>query len=68
MNKIVFTILLALQVSINYCFAQVEEKLTITHGPYLQNVTEEGATIVFTTNKLAAPGVMIKCRDEIFKK
>jgi predicted phosphodiesterase len=30
-----------------------EEKFQIEHGPYLQQVTEEGATIVWTTNRKA---------------
>ena len=46
-------------ISINYCVSQGINDLKITHGPYLQNVTETGATIFFTTNKLVVPGLMI---------
>jgi acid phosphatase type 7 len=53
-------VVLALFLTLNYSSAQQEEPLAITHGPYLQNVTDQEATIVFTTNKLVISGVMIK--------
>ena len=34
-----------------YAFAQDVEKLAITHGPYLQAVTESSVTAVWFTNK-----------------
>ena len=55
-------------VTVQTCFAQNEERLKITHGPYIQNVTETSVTIFFTTNKQVAPGVMIKTGDEGFRK
>jgi acid phosphatase type 7 len=35
------------------------ENLIITHGPYLQNLTSNGVTVIWTTNKPAVPGVYI---------
>jgi len=40
--------------------------LAFLHGPYLQNVTETSATIVFNTNKLVVPGVLLKSEKEEF--
>ncbi|MDX9881589.1 MAG: FN3 domain-containing metallophosphoesterase family protein [Prolixibacteraceae bacterium] len=34
-------------------FSQEEASFSITHGPYLQHVTDHGVTIVWTTNKNA---------------
>lgn len=53
--------------SLDYCLAQENRALTITHGPYLQNVTETGVTVIFTSNKLIVPGVMIKLAGGEFK-
>lgn len=60
-------VLLLLVALINPCFSQDNNKLAITHGPYLQNVTETSATIVFTTNKLVVPGVRLKTEDGSFQ-
>ncbi len=35
------------------------DNLAITHGPWLQNLTNTGVTIIWTTNKTAVPGVYI---------
>jgi len=43
--------------------AQSTESLRITHGPWLQNVTRDGATICFTTNLPAVPGILLTGRD-----
>lgn len=68
MSKIqLFTIVLALVFVAKIGLAQDVEVLKFTHGPYLQNVTETGATLLFTTNKLVVPGVMIKTGNEDFK-
>jgi predicted phosphodiesterase len=68
MNKVipiifVFCLILA-SVSVQ---AQEDEKLIFSHGPYLQNVSETAATIIFATNKLVVPGVKIKSGAEDFK-
>jgi len=60
-------VLLVLIIALNNARAQKSESLAITHGPYLQNVTTQEATIVFTTNKLVVPGVMIKKDDGSFE-
>ena len=57
MKIYLLTFIVVLFVS-QYSFAQ--EELTFSHGPYLQNVSKTGATIVFNTNKLVVPGVMLK--------
>ncbi|MFH0760047.1 MAG: FN3 domain-containing metallophosphoesterase family protein [Bacteroidota bacterium] len=46
-------------------FAQSTESLRITHGPWLQNVTKEGATVCFTTNLPAVPGVLLTSRGTL---
>lgn len=56
LSLLFFTVLL----SVNYCFAQENEALTFSHGPYLQKVSETGATIIFTTNKLVVSGILLK--------
>jgi hypothetical protein len=35
----------------------------VTHGPYLQNLSETGVTIIWTTSKPAVPGVKITYPD-----
>ncbi len=40
--------------------AQQEKHFAITHGPYLQNLSDTGVIIVFTTNGFAVPGVLIR--------
>ena len=47
--------------------AQKNESLSFSHGPYLQNITETGATIIFNTNKLVVPGVLLKSGDGEFE-
>jgi UDP-2,3-diacylglucosamine pyrophosphatase LpxH len=35
------------------------ENLIVTHGPYLQNLSGSGVTIIWTTNRPAVPGVYL---------
>lgn len=60
--------LFILLLTANNCFAQESTVLKFSHGPYLQNVTESGATIMFTTNKLVVPGVLIRSGNEEFQR
>lgn len=62
-----YIILLLLTFFAGYTNAQESESLEITHGPWLQNVTESSASIFFTTNNLVVPGVMIRSGNENFK-
>lgn len=39
------------------------ENLTITHGPYLQNLTGDGVTVIWTTNKPAVPAINLTSPD-----
>jgi predicted phosphodiesterase len=39
--------------------AQSTQSLRITHGPWLQNFTQEGVTICFTTNLPVVPGILL---------
>lgn len=39
------------------------ENFVITHGPYLQNISSTGITIIWTTNKPAVPGVTLTVPD-----
>ena len=48
-------------------YAQTEKKLTITHGPYMQNVTDTSATVMFAINKFVMPGVMLSTDSRNFK-
>ena len=47
-------------ITIDYSKAQEKSDITITHGPYLQNVTQTGATVIFNSNKLIVPGILIR--------
>ena len=38
---------------------QSAETFSITHGPWLQNVTESGITVMWTTSHAAVPGILI---------
>jgi len=40
-------------------FSQGGGRLTITHGPWIQNVTSAGATVMWTTSLPAVPGVFL---------
>lgn len=39
------------------------ENLIVSHGPWLQNLTESGVTVMWTTNKPAIPGVKLITSD-----
>ncbi len=41
------------------CLSQNSSSRVVTHGPYLQNLSTNEATIMFTTSKLVVPGVML---------
>jgi hypothetical protein len=61
-GKIFVTFLMLVFISIK-ADAQEDASLIFSHGPYLQNVTETGATIIFNSNKLVVPGVLLKSGD-----
>ena len=68
MNRLSLTISIFLYSFIPFtASSQSTEKLSITHGPYLQNVSDTAATIIFTTNKLVVPGVYLSCDGADFK-
>ena len=62
-----FLAALLLVSSVSEVFAQEQQHIKITHGPYLQNVTETEATIVFTTDRLVVPGIMIRSGSGAFQ-
>lgn len=39
------------------------ENLIVSHGPWLQNLSESGVTVIWTTNKPAIPGVKLTTPD-----
>lgn len=39
------------------------DNFIVTHGPYLQNMTSSGVTIIWTTNKPAVPGINLTTPD-----
>jgi hypothetical protein len=45
--------------------AQSTQSLSITHGPWLQNLTVDGVTVCFTTNLPAVPGVLLTQRKPL---
>lgn len=44
-----------------------QDSSIFTHGPYLQNVTNHSATIIFTTDRMIVPGVMIKSGNKPYE-
>lgn len=64
MKKILYTVLLVLITS-NILNSQVidNENLRITHGPYLQNLSGNAVTVIWTTNKPAVPGINLTAPD-----
>lgn len=48
-----------------YLFSQEIDNgnLTVTHGPYLQKLTSDGVTIIWTTNKPAVPAINLTGPD-----
>ena len=65
--KLLFSLSILFPPTIIHGFCKGNDALLITHGPYLQNVTEQGVTIVFTTSKLVVPGVMLSSDGENFE-
>jgi UDP-2,3-diacylglucosamine pyrophosphatase LpxH len=64
MKKIVPVILLFGVLFLNSFSQDIDnENLLITHGPYLQNLTSTGVTIVWTTNKPSVPGINLTSPD-----
>jgi hypothetical protein len=47
------------------CYSQDpdNENFIITHGPWLQNLTSSGVTVIWTTNKAAVPGITLSSTD-----
>lgn len=61
-----FLLLICLTMT-NEIVASDRKNAIFTHGPYLQKVTQTGATIVFATDLLIVPGVMIKSTNGEFE-
>lgn len=63
--KKVCSLLILTIVFLNTSLSQVidNENLTVTHGPWLQNLDANGVTILWTTNKPAVPGINITGPD-----
>jgi acid phosphatase type 7 len=58
MRRVVFALSVFLTLAIGL-EGQVFNSFRITHGPWLQNATETGMTVMWTTSSPAVPGVMI---------
>jgi predicted phosphodiesterase len=65
--RINFFLILLCSHTIAESFSQHMVSAEVTHGPYLQNVSTDGATIMFTTNKLVVPGVMLSTDGDYFQ-
>ena len=64
MKKILLLISLTLSIMVASFSQDIDnDNFTITHGPYLQNLTSSGITFVWTTNKPAVPGVSLTSPD-----
>jgi acid phosphatase type 7 len=60
MNKFLFTLAFGLAILANLNSQKVNnDNFVISHGPYLQNMSKDGVTIIWTTNKPAVPGVLL---------
>lgn len=53
MKKLILYIILSLML----CYTASAQNITITHGPYLCDMTQDGVTVVWTTNKPAVSWV-----------
>lgn len=53
------SITLVLLIIVQFSFGAEGEKLKINHGPYLQNVSQTGANILFSTEGLVVPGIIL---------
>lgn len=58
MKKLFFTFFVVISV-----IANAQEKFTITHGPFIQYLDENGVTIIWTTNKKAVSWVELAPDD-----
>lgn len=67
MKKRQLVILLFWMTNFHIGLAQETESVSFTHGPYLQNVSETAATIIFNTDRLVAPGIMIRSGNGPFE-
>jgi UDP-2,3-diacylglucosamine pyrophosphatase LpxH len=56
-----FTVVLVVILMLPKSISQVidNENFVVTHGPWIQNLTSSGITIIWTTNKPAVPGIHI---------
>ena len=63
--KELVTLIFSFSCSIFITFSQSidNEDLVVTHGPWLQNLTASGVTIIWTTNKPAIPGINLTTPD-----
>ena len=58
MWRVVLVLLITLSGAVNVS-GQNGKELRITHGPWLQNLTENGVTVMWTTNLPAVPAVLV---------
>jgi predicted MPP superfamily phosphohydrolase len=64
MKKQLFSISLLLCLTLVMFSQDIDnDDFIITHGPYIQNLTSSGITIIWTTNKPAIPGVNLTSPD-----
>lgn len=64
MNKLFGSIFSLFLITQLLCSQDIDnENLVITHGPYLQMLTPQGVTIIWTTSKPAVPGISITGPD-----
>jgi acid phosphatase type 7 len=63
MKKIILLMLLVFSITLVFSQKIDNTDLKVTHGPYLQNISGSGVTIVFTTNLPAIPGINLTTTD-----
>ncbi len=64
MKKLVSSFVLFVVIRITLTSQGIDnENFVVTHGPWLQNLTASGVTVVWTTNKPAVPGIALTASD-----
>lgn len=61
--KNLLSVIILLVLLCQSAYSQDNENLVISHGPYLQNMSASGVTIIWTTNKPAVPAVNLTTPD-----
>ena len=64
MNNLLKIATVLLLFIVQFSFAQEDHKLKIDHGPYLQNVSQTSVDILFHTDAMVVPGIILYEKGE----